>query len=59
MGSQGNIISKLSPSFMVLQGQVDKNAIEVMDLTRVKNMVTLEVNGLSLRSLEGKAQEKH
>lgn len=44
---------------MVLQGQVDKNAIEVMDLTRVKNMVTLEVNGLSLRSLEGKAQEKH
>jgi hypothetical protein len=38
---------------MVLQGQDDKNAYEVMDLTKVKNMVTLEMNGLSLRSLEG------
>jgi hypothetical protein len=36
-----------------------KMQMRVMGLIKVKNMVTLEMNGLSLRSLEGKAQEKH
>jgi hypothetical protein len=44
---------------MVPQGQEDENANEVMGLTKVKNMVTLEMDGLSIGSLEGKAQEKH
>jgi hypothetical protein len=44
---------------MVPQGQEDENANEVIDLTKVKNMVTLEIDGLSIGSLEGKAQEKH
>jgi hypothetical protein len=57
--SQGHIINKLPPSFMVPQGQEDENANEVMGLTKVKNMVTLEMDGLSIGSLEGKAQEKH
>jgi hypothetical protein len=32
---------------MVPQGQEDKNANEAMGLTRVKNMITLEMDGLS------------
>jgi hypothetical protein len=44
---------------MVPQGQEDEHANEVIDLTKVKNMVTLEIDGLSIGSLEGKAQEKH
>jgi len=44
---------------MVPQGQEDENANEVIDLTKVKNMVTIEIDGLSIGSLEGKAQEKH
>jgi hypothetical protein len=39
---------------MVPQGQGDENANEVMGLNKVKNIVTLEMDGLSLEVSKGR-----